>query len=130
MDHTSELKYLDEAFRVFLELLWLQFLVNVKVLNAVLQGLYYFQSLGILALLVNFKVFKQFVSIKLGERCVKNLRLVFEKLVDYLRVAYIFKNLSRQMHNCFQRLIKVMRLQAKLDLCDFLSGDTFIVEFE
>jgi len=95
LDHTRELKHLDEAIRVFLELLWLQLLVNVKVLNAVLQGLYYFQSLSILALLVNFKVFKQFVSIKLGERCVENLRLVFEKLVDYLRVSYIFKNLSR-----------------------------------
>lgn len=63
LDHTRELKHLDKAFRVFLELLWLEFLVDVKVLNAVLQSLYYFLSLDVLALLVNFKVFKQFVSI-------------------------------------------------------------------
>jgi len=95
LDHTRELKHLDKAFRVLLELLWLEFLVDVKVLNAVLQSLYYFLSLHVLALLVNFKVFKQFVSIKLVERCVENLRLVFEKLVNYLRVTHILENLSR-----------------------------------
>lgn len=52
LDHACVLEHFDESLGVLLQLLGLELLIDVQILDAVLQRLYYFESFGVLALLV------------------------------------------------------------------------------
>ena len=56
LNHTRVLQHSHQAFGVFLQLLWLEFLINVQILNPILQSLDDFDSFFVLANFVRLQV--------------------------------------------------------------------------